>query len=65
VNASEISTHINQLCDGAISLRFDDASESSFLNEIFAYVGEPDKVVTVYLGDNSSITIGDLSIKNA
>lgn len=46
-------------------MRFDEASENSFLNEIFTYVGEPDKVVTVYIADNSSITIGDLSIKNA
>jgi hypothetical protein len=32
INASQISDHLNQLCDGAISLRFDDESENSFLN---------------------------------
>ena len=65
INASQVSEHTNRLSDGAISLRFDDESENSFLNEMFAYVGSTDKIVTVYLGSNSTITIGDLSIKNA
>jgi hypothetical protein len=65
INATSISPHINRLIDGAISLRFDDSSENSFLNEIFAYVGESDKAVTVYLGDNATVTIGELSTKNS
>lgn len=31
INATEISQNLNYLCDGGISLRFDDMSESSFL----------------------------------
>lgn len=64
INATNVTTHLNELCDGALSLRFDDFSENSFLDEIFTYVGEPDKVVTLFVGDNSTITIGELSIKN-
>jgi hypothetical protein len=35
------------------------------LNEIFTFVGSTDKIVTIYLGSNSTVTIGDLSVKNA
>lgn len=38
INATEISENLNSLSDGAISMRFDQTSENSFLNEIFAYV---------------------------
>jgi hypothetical protein len=38
INATVISPNLNDLSDGAISLRFDQTSENSFLNEIFAYV---------------------------
>lgn len=65
INASEICEHTNKLSDGAVSLRFDDESENSFLNEMFTYVGSTEKIVTIFLGSNSSVTIGDLSVKNA
>jgi hypothetical protein len=32
VNATEISENLDSLSDGAISLRFDQSSENSFLN---------------------------------
>ena len=32
---------------------------------MFTCVGSTDKIVTAYLGSNSSVTIGDLSVKNA
>lgn len=32
---------------------------------MFTFVGSSEKIVTVYLGSNSSVTIGDLSVKNA
>jgi hypothetical protein len=38
INATELSSNLNSLCDGAISLRFDEMSEKSFLKEIFDYV---------------------------
>lgn len=41
INATDITPHASHLSDGAISLRFDESSENSFLNEIFTYVGEP------------------------
>lgn len=55
----------NILSDGAISLRFDEDSENSFLNEIFNYVGSSDKIITFSLGNNATVTIGDLSVKNS
>lgn len=64
INATEISPNLNDLSDGAISMRFDETSENSFLNELFAYVKAVDKAVTFFVGDNSSITIGDLTTKN-
>lgn len=63
VNATEISENLDTLSDGAISLRFDQASENSFLNEIFAYVKATEKTVTIYIGLNNSITIGDMTAK--
>lgn len=65
INATQVCEHTDKLSDGAISLRFDDESENSFLNEIFTFVGSTEKIVTVYLGSNSTVTIGDLSVKNA
>lgn len=32
---------------------------------MFTYMGTTEKIITVYLGLNSSVTIGDLSVKNA
>jgi len=32
---------------------------------MFTFVGGTDRTVTIYLGSNSSVTIGDLSVKNA
>ena len=40
VSATSISPNLNQLCDGGISLRFDDGSENSFLKEIFKRVSD-------------------------
>jgi hypothetical protein len=40
VNATRISKQTSELSDGAISVRFDSESESSFLYEIFDFVGE-------------------------
>jgi hypothetical protein len=63
INATEISENLNHLSDGAISLRFDQASENSFLNEIFTYVKATDKTVTLFIGGNDTITIGDMTAK--
>ena len=38
VNAMVISPNLNELSDGALSLRFDETAETSFLQEIFTYV---------------------------
>lgn len=65
VNATQITSHTDRLSDGAISVRFDGESENSFLYEIFEFVGEQEKTMTIYLGPNSTITLGDLSTKNA
>lgn len=65
VNATQLCNHTSKLQDGAISLRFDDESENSFLNEMFTYMNTTEKIITVYLGMNSTVTIGDLSVKNA
>ena len=65
VNATKISPQTNDLSDGAISVRFDSESENSFLYEIFDFVGEQEKTLTIYLGSNSTITLGDLSTKNS
>jgi hypothetical protein len=37
INATQIPAKLNYVSDGAISLRFDENSENSFLNEIFDY----------------------------
>lgn len=50
IKAREISENLNTLCDGAISLRFDETSEKSFLQEIFNYIKSSEKVITVYIG---------------
>jgi hypothetical protein len=44
-------------------MRFDQTSENSFLNEIFTYVKSTDKTVTIYLGTNKTLTIGDTTAK--
>ena len=44
-------------------MRFDQTSENSFLNEIFAYVKATEKTVGIYLGGNHTITIGDMTAK--
>lgn len=63
INAISISPNLNKLSDGAISMRFDQTSENSFLNEIFTYVKSTDKTVTIYLGTNKTLTIGDTTAK--
>lgn len=63
INATEISSNLNDLSDGAISMRFDQTSENSFLNEIFTYVKATEKTVTLFVGENSTITIGDMTAK--
>ena len=63
VNATEISSNLDCLEDGAISMRFDQTSENSFLNEIFSYVKATEKSVGIYLGGNHTITIGDMTAK--
>jgi hypothetical protein len=63
INATEISPNLNGLSDGAISMRFDQTSENSFLNEIFSYVKATEKTVGIYLGSNHTITIGDMTAK--
>lgn len=68
INATELSSNLNALCDGAISLRFDEMSEKSFLKEVFDYVKTSEKVITIYLGGGSSkqpiLTIGEITTKN-
>ena len=54
---------MDSLSDGAISLRFDQSSENSFLNEIFTYVKSTEKTVTIFIGSNLTITIGDMTAK--
>lgn len=44
-------------------MRFDQTSENSFLNEIFTYVKATEKTVTLFVGENSTITIGDMTAK--
>lgn len=64
IEATSISANLNAQSDGAISLRFDEASENSFLNEIFNYVKARDKTVTIYIGNDKKImTIGDMTAK--
>jgi transcriptional regulator of heat shock response len=66
IAASEISPALNYLCDGAISLRFDHNSESSFLREMTTVAQTNETYVTIFIGrENHSVTIGDLSVKYA
>ena len=66
INATELSPNLNFLCDGAISLRFDDKSESSFMQEMAVLAQTDQKYVTIFIGEhNQTITIGDLSVKNS
>jgi hypothetical protein len=59
-----ISPNLDALSDGAISLRFDNTAENSFLDEIFAYVNAIERSVVVSLNDNDTIIIGDLTAKD-
>ena len=65
INATEISKNLNYLCDGAISFRFDEGSENSFLKELFDYQQTTDKVVTIYIEEKnvSYISIGEMATK--
>lgn len=65
VSATALSPNANTLSDGAISMRMDSSSEQSFLNEIFKYIKSKDKVIGTYLGENNTITFGDLTSKYA
>lgn len=64
VDAMFISPNLDALSDGAISLRFDNTAENSFLDEIFAYVNAVERSVVVSLNSNDTITIGDLTAKD-
>ena len=64
INAKEITANLNELSDGAISLRFDNTAENSFLEEIFTYADALEKSVTIYLSSENIITIGDLTARN-
>ena len=44
-------------------MRFDENSENSFLNQIFAYTKAEEKIATLYLGENNFMAIGELSLK--
>ncbi len=63
ISATSISPNLQVLMDGAISMRFDSTSENSFLNEIFDHVKAVEKTICVYLGENQTITIGDMTAK--
>jgi hypothetical protein len=63
VSATTVSPNADALSDGAISMRMDSGSEQSFLNEIFKYIKSKDKVIGTYLGENNTLTIGDLTSK--
>lgn len=40
---------MNELSDGGLSLRFDESSENSFLEEILDYAQTREKMITIYL----------------
>lgn len=65
INATEISKNLNYLCDGAISFRFDDKSENSFLRELFEFQKITERVVTVYINEKniSYIAVGEVATK--
>ena len=44
-------------------MRFDSTSKNSFLNEIFDHVKATQKTISIYLGENKTITIGDMTAK--
>lgn len=44
-------------------MRLDQSSERSFLNQIFQYIKSDSKIVSVYLGDNKTLTVGDITSK--
>ena len=59
IAAHKITPNLNALCDGAISLRFDESSEGSFLNEMFKEAATGKKIISVYVGGEKDIvTIG-------
>ena len=62
--ASKITPNLNCISDGAISLRFDDSSENSFLTEAFKTAKSAKKIVSVYLSQKKNIvTIGGMSMQ--
>jgi hypothetical protein len=63
INATLLTEKLSDVSDGAISMRFDENSENSFLNEIFAYTQAEEKIATLYLGENNFMAIGELSLK--
>lgn len=74
IAANQISDSLNKMADGAISLRFDEGSENSFLTQIFNYVQSStyvkEKFVGVYLGkqkynNKDIVTIGEMSLRYA
>lgn len=64
INTTSLDPMLNQLCDGAVSLRFDIDSENSFLNEIFGAVDETERTVTVVIDRRSTLSLGEVSTKN-
>lgn len=58
INATMLTPKLNYISDGAISLRFDENSENSFLNEIFAYTKAEEKIATLYIGESNYLAIG-------
>lgn len=63
INATTLTQKLSYASDGAISLRFDQNSQNSFLNEIFSYTKAQQKIATLYLGENNYLAIGELSLK--
>ena len=65
INATIIDPLLSDLSDGAVSLRFDTDSENSFLNEMFGAVNQDEMSVTIFIGDNSYLTMGEIAEKRA
>lgn len=62
ISAHSITPNVNNVCDGAVSLRFDNNSEKSFLCELFDLTDKKENIISVYLGkDKNVVTIGALS----
>lgn len=64
MRANQISPNLDFLCDGALSLRFDENSENSYLNELFNYLRSKEKIISIYLGEHVGImTVGSYNKK--